>query len=60
MPVLPDPAQHLETAGAVAVLIAIVCVAYWRVALLLLAIVFIALIIFSVLVVIYGFHHMGI
>jgi hypothetical protein len=60
MPPVPDSAQQLETVGVIAVLIAILCVIYWRIALLLLAILFIALIIFSVLVVIYGSHHIGI
>jgi hypothetical protein len=59
MSVVPDPAQNLELAGAIAVLVAILCVIYWRIALLLLAIVFIALTVFSVLLIIYGFHRVG-
>lgn len=55
MPAAPDPG-HLEALGLIALLIASVCVVYWRIVLQLLAIAVLAVAIYTAVLLIEGFH----
>ena len=59
MPAISSHTPDIETVTIVAILIAGLCVIYWRTALRLIAIALIALAIYGAVLASYGLHHVG-
>ena len=56
---MPNHPQDIQTVTVLAVLIASLCIIYWRITLRLIAIAVIALAIYGAVLALYGLHHPG-
>lgn len=59
MPAIPSHTPDIETVTVVAILIASLCVIYWRTALRLIAIALVALAIYGAVLAFYGLYHIA-